>query len=253
MDVFDILVRCDMFSFIIPTRNELHSISNVVSSLCQSIAESNDDKDRPEILIVDDSDGLDTVNAAYHSAAAWPKVKFSALHRPPERRNGLTGAILTGLQTARHDQAVVMDGDGQHPPAAATEIAGRLADGWNLVFGSRYRLADGDRGLSNRARRAGSRLVNARLRASLRLGPDCTDPLTGLFGVDRSQIRLPASGHGGWKAAFLILARNRSSARFTEVGYRMERRSAGESKLGPITAMRILWELHKARTSEVEP
>ena len=253
MDVFDIVVRCDMFSFIIPTRNEFHSISSVVSSLCQSIAGNDNEKSRPEVLIIDDSDGWDTVNAAYHTAAAWPTVKFSALHRPPDRRDGLTGAILTGLQTAEHDRAVVMDGDGQHPPSAAAEIAGRLADGWDLVFGSRYRLADGDSGLSNRARRAGSRFVNARLRASLKLGPDCTDPLTGLFGVDRSQIRLPTSGHGGWKAAFLILARNRRSARFTEVGYRMEKRAAGQSKLNPITALRILWELHKARAGEVEP
>lgn len=202
---------------------------------------------------MDDSDTWDTVNAAYHTASAWPAVKFSALRRPIEQRNGLTGAILTGLRAAEHNRAIVMDGDGQHPTSAAAEVASRLADGWSLVLGSRYRLADGDRGLSNQVRRAGSRFLNARLRASLNLGPECTDPLTGLFGVDRAQIRLPASGHGGWKAAFLILARNRSSARFTEVGYRMEKRSAGESKLNPMTALRILWELHRARAGEVDP
>lgn len=237
-----------MFSFVIPTRNEIHSISSVVSSLCQSIAEDGKDEFRPEVLIVDDSDDWDTVNAAYHSAAAWPSVRFNAIHRPPARRDGLTGAILAGLHAAEHDRTVVMDGDGQHPTSAVAEIAGRLAEGWDLVLGSRYRMADGDRGLSNTLRRAGSRFMNARLRASLNLGPDCTDPLTGLFGVDRSSIRLPTAGHGGWKAAFLILARNRASARFTEVGYQMERRAAGQSKLGPLTVLRILWELHRARS-----
>ena len=236
-----------MFSFVIPTRNEFHSISNVISDLCHVIVEDVNDFRQSEIVIVDDSDTRETIDVARHTALTWPSVKLSATHRDMDQRDGLTGAILTGIRSAHHDRIVVLDGDGQHPISAVRQISRKLGKDWDLVFGSRYRLVGGDHGLPNRIRRAGSRVINARLRASLKLGDECTDPLTGLFGLNRSRLCIPEAGHGGWKAAFLILTRNQSSARYTEVGFQMNKRLAGESKLGPVTAVRILWELHKAR------
>ena len=66
-------------------------------------------------------------------------------------------------------------------------------------------------------------------------------------------MRIPARGHGGWKAGFLILARNHARVPYTEVAYRLETRVAGESKLGPMTALRILWELQRARSMQAGP
>ena len=137
-----------MLTIIIPTLNEARSIGHLVSELLQYLASSNKIRYALELLMVDDSDDWDTVHAARNSAARWSRVKFTALHREPNQRNGLTGAILAGLSAAEGEYAVVMDGDGQHPPTAVAEIVDHLENGSDLVFANRYRTEDGDRGYS---------------------------------------------------------------------------------------------------------
>ena len=238
--------EAELFTIIIPTRNEAHSIGKVISELFQYLASSGKDKYTREVSVIDDSDDWDTVHAARKGAASWSSAKFTVLHREPNQNNGLTGAILAGLSRAKSEYAVVMDGDGQHPPSAVVEIMDRLESGSDLVFASRYRAENGDRGLSNVVRKLASRSINAALREALDHGARCTDPLTGLFGICWRTVRLPRPGVGGWKAAFLILLENQSTARYSEVGFRIRMRVAGESKMTLLQGVRIIWELQTA-------
>lgn len=116
---------------VLPTFNEAENITGMLDSVLASEL-------RPRVLVVDDSspDGTGALVTAYGHDSG-DRV---ALHTRTEKaglgaayRDGFARAIATGP-----DVIVQMDADGSHPVSALVEMARLIADGADLVLGSRY-------------------------------------------------------------------------------------------------------------------
>lgn len=239
-----------MLSVVIVTRNESLAIRDVLTSVVRTLSTiSSAPAGRHEVVLVDDSDDLSTVEAARQALSSETGIALNLIHRTPQERDGLTGAILHGLRVSANDQVIVMDGDGQHPTDMLVNLANQLTNS-SVVFASRYIHINGDAGLSHAIRRVASRTINRFLIGTLGKYICCTDPLSGFFAVDKRAVTLPSTSHGGWKAGFLILTHNladrRAQLKYSEVGFSIAPRLAGESKLSLRTSFRILWELRCA-------
>jgi glycosyltransferase involved in cell wall biosynthesis len=126
-------------SVIIPAFNEGLAIRQVIAGL-QSAAPWR------EIIVVDDSSADDT---AAQATAAGAHV----IRHPYNKGNG--AAVKTGLRHATGAYVLIIDADGQHPPADAVRLVRQLAD-YDLVVGARSESTQ-----ANITRRAGNSILNA--------------------------------------------------------------------------------------------
>ncbi|HKR14150.1 MAG TPA: glycosyltransferase family 2 protein [Pyrinomonadaceae bacterium] len=87
-----------------------------------------------EIILVDDGSPDNTWDVISEEAALSPVIRAVKL----SRNFGKESALCAGIELARGDAVVVMDGDGQHPPALLPEMI-RLwrATGVDIVEGSK--------------------------------------------------------------------------------------------------------------------
>ncbi|MBW8881972.1 MAG: GtrA family protein, partial [Asticcacaulis sp.] len=124
----------------------------------------------------------------------------------------------------------VMDGDGQHDPAAIRELAEMILKGdKDLVCASRY-IGKVDTGLSL-FREMGSRAFT--YVTSLVLKAPLTDPLSGCFMMTRDyyqSARARLAGVG-FKILVDVVASAKRKPRFGEVKAALRQRQGGESKL----------------------
>jgi glycosyltransferase involved in cell wall biosynthesis len=126
-------------SVIIPAYNEGLAIRHVITGL-QSAAPWH------EIIVVDDGSADDTGTQATAAGA-------HVIRHPYNKGNG--AAVKTGLRQATGAFVLILDADGQHPPADAVRLVSQLRD-YDLVVGARS--ADTQATL---ARRIGNSLLNA--------------------------------------------------------------------------------------------
>jgi glycosyltransferase involved in cell wall biosynthesis len=111
----------DTVSIVIPAKNEAISLGSLLPNLRKRYPDA-------EIIVVNDGstdntqeicrvDGVTTVNHPYSMG------------------NG--AAIKTGARAASGDILIFMDADGQHDPEDIASLLGRLAEGYDMVVGSR--------------------------------------------------------------------------------------------------------------------
>lgn len=92
-----------------------------------------------EVLFVDDGSTDATPEILGHLAGKEPAVKVLRF-----RRNfGQTAAMMAGIDHARGDVIIVMDGDGQNDPADIPRLLDALAAGYDVVSGWRRDRRDG--------------------------------------------------------------------------------------------------------------
>jgi glycosyltransferase involved in cell wall biosynthesis len=109
-------------SVVIPAFNEEEAIGDVVAGLRAAAAWA-------EVLVVDDGS---TDQTGERAAAAGARV----VRHPYNKGNG--AAVKTGLREARSQVVLLIDADGQHPPAEAVRLASRVGD-YDMVIGARAR------------------------------------------------------------------------------------------------------------------
>jgi glycosyltransferase involved in cell wall biosynthesis len=107
-------------SVLIPAFNEAASIGQVVAALRTTASWL-------EILVINDASVDDTRELA---EAAGARV----ISHPYNKGNG--AAVKTGLREARGDFVLILDADGQHPPADALRLISHLGP-YDLVVGAR--------------------------------------------------------------------------------------------------------------------
>ncbi len=128
----------DSTSVVIPAYNEAASIGRVVSDLARAAAWH-------EIIVVDDGSNDDTARLAQCSGAR-------VVRHPYNKGNG--AAVKSGIRVAGGDFILIIDADGQHPPAEAVRLVDRLGE-YDLVVGARSAATQ-----ATIARRVGNNLLN---------------------------------------------------------------------------------------------
>jgi glycosyltransferase involved in cell wall biosynthesis len=150
---------------VIPAYNEAEVIADVVSGLRRSA-------DWHEILVVDDGSHDQTSAAA---AAAGARV----IRHPYNKGNG--ASVKSGVRAASGDWVLIIDADGQHPPADAARLVSRLGE-YDLVVGARARATQ-----ATWARRLGNSALNGL--ASYLTGRPIPDLTSGFRAARRTQLR----------------------------------------------------------------
>jgi glycosyltransferase involved in cell wall biosynthesis len=101
---------CPSISIVIPLYNEGSHLSSLLSDLKAALEETGC---RFEIILVDDGSPDDTWQIIRDQAQTSPGLQAVRL----SRNFGKELALCAGLERARGDAVIVMDGDGQHPPS----------------------------------------------------------------------------------------------------------------------------------------
>jgi glycosyltransferase involved in cell wall biosynthesis len=107
-------------SVVIPAYNEGTAVGTLVSNL-------RDAGPWHEIIVVDDGSSDDTGAQASEAGAI-------VVRHPYNKGNG--AAVKTGIRRASGEFVVIVDGDGQHHPADAARLVGRLSE-YDLAVGAR--------------------------------------------------------------------------------------------------------------------
>src|SRR4051794_7482990 len=97
-------------SIVIPACNEAQAIGGVVRELA-GLASWH------QILVIDDGS---TARPAVEAEAAGARV----IRQPYKKGNG--AAVKAGIRAATGEYVLIIDGDGQHPPADALRLVSRL-------------------------------------------------------------------------------------------------------------------------------
>src|SRR6185436_8333790 len=106
----DVSPTAPLISVIIPLYNEALHLRELLSDLKTALQETGC---RFEVVLVDDGSSDDTWAAIKDAARMWADLRAIRL----SRNFGKELALCAGLERARGNAVIVMDGDGQHPPS----------------------------------------------------------------------------------------------------------------------------------------
>jgi dolichol-phosphate mannosyltransferase len=247
-DKTNILNDAHYVTVIVPTRNEVGNIAELMRRLVPSLPPDS------EVVFVDDSD--DETPAAISDAASTSQVPVRLVHRPRgQRDDGLGGAVVAGLRVAKGTWCVVMDADLQHPPEVVPElVAEGERSGSHLVVGSRYSGAGDASGLANGGRAAVSTWATRVTKSFFpRRLAAVSDPMSGFFAVRRDAVDIEALRPRGFKILLEIAVRS-GPLRTREVPFHFAPRFTGESKASLREGFRLatlmlrLWFVARTRT-----
>jgi glycosyltransferase involved in cell wall biosynthesis len=206
-------------SIIIPTLNEGENLPVLVPRIAAALAGR-----RFEILIIDDSSADNTPEVCRQLSRDFP---LRLMIRQPE--NGLSGAVLQGLQQASGEYLVVMDADLQHPPESIPDLLQPLeTDESDFTIGSRY-ISGG----TTHTKWSLFRKINSRAATLLArpIAGDMHDPMSGFFALRRETFqRARQLTPLGYKIGLELICKC-GIARPREIAIHFADRNAGVSKL----------------------
>lgn len=192
-------------SIIIPTKNEPY-IQELVKRIHKTISNF-----KHEIIVVDKSD-------------VTPMIKGAKVIR--QKSDGLGRAVLEGVEFAKGDLIVVMDGDGSHRPEDLPKLIEKTKD-YDIVIGSKY--VRGGKSKDKLYRIIISRIYC--LIASLILGLKVRDNMSGFSAIRREVYEKIKLNPLGFKINTEILYKAKNFGfKATEVPIIFEQRKLGRPK-----------------------
>ena len=229
-------------SIIVPTYNESLNIVDMLKSIPRSIPKGI----FSETIVVDDNspDGTGRIVEEYISNfKKFTEHSISIIHR--KTKNGLSSAILNGIQNAKADMIVVMDSDFSHPP----QIIPKMIDAFkhyqcDLVVASRYITGGNIKGWTLK-RKIMSKV--ATLIAKKGLGVKTKDPMSGFFAFKKNIIKELNFDVIGYKFLLEMLVKTKG-VNVKEIPYTFENRKFGSSKLDSSIVFdyfKSVWKLYK--------
>jgi dolichol-phosphate mannosyltransferase len=218
-------------TIVLPSFNEARNIPVMVERIAAALP------DTPhEIVVVDDDSPDRTYDVTRAIGAAQPHVR--CIRRVGRR--GLSGACVEGMMAAAAPVVVVMDADGQHDETILPVMLSKIAEGADVVIGSRYvdGGTSGDGLTKTRAR--GSELATTL--SQMLISHKVSDPMSGFFMLRRSLADTMAGrlSKEGFKILFDLVSRLPADAKIAEVPFTFKKREHGESKLGVVVTMQFL-------------
>jgi dolichol-phosphate mannosyltransferase len=124
-------VPLQLFSVVIPARDEEASLPLMVRKLYQALAQAGIPN---EIVVVDDGSRDSTWQALQMLRADVPTL--APVQNPGP--NGFGCAVVYGLDHSKGDACAIMMADASDAPADAVRYWRLLNEGWDCVFGSRF-------------------------------------------------------------------------------------------------------------------
>ncbi|MCR9121853.1 MAG: glycosyltransferase family 2 protein [Phyllobacteriaceae bacterium] len=232
-------------TIVLPSYNEAENIPVIVGKIGDAMGAI-----AHEIIVVDDDSPDGTAAVTRSVAISHPHVR--CIRRVGRR--GLSGACLEGMMAANAPVVAVMDADMQHDETRLPVMLAEIADGADLVIGSRY--VDGTRaggGFHKKSRAKGSELATSL--ANMITGNHTTDPMSGFFMMRRDVADTVAGtvSREGFKILFDIVSRFGAELDIREVPFEFRERVAGESKLGFLVTVQFLGLLVSRFTAGLVP
>ncbi|PZG25011.1 dolichol-phosphate mannosyltransferase [Spongiactinospora gelatinilytica] len=221
---------------VVPTYNERDNLPMITAQLREAVPEAH-------LLITDDDSPDGTGQVADELAAADPNIHV--LHRPA--KEGLGAAYIAGFRwglAEGFDVLVEMDADGSHRPEELPELLHVLADGADLVIGSRW-VPGGKVVNWPWSREFLSRGANLYTRMSL--GVPVRDATAGFRAYRAATLRKigldDVESQGYCFQVDLTLRTLRHGLRVSEVPITFVERTAGSSKMSRAVIAEALWRV----------
>ncbi|MFB5613859.1 MAG: glycosyltransferase [Candidatus Nitrosomaritimum yanchengensis] len=234
-------------SIIIPTYNESRNIIGILKSIGENLPKNI----TAEAIVVDDNSPDLTGKIVEEYLKNVKKIAgytMDIIHRTS--KNGLSSAILSGVQRAKGDTIVVMDSDFSHPPQIIPKMIESLKKyQCDMVVASRYINGGKIKGWTLK-RKIMSKV--ATLIATKGLGVKTKDPMSGFFAFKKNILKGINFDAIGYKILLEILVK-KSGIAVKEIPYTFENRSFGSSKLDSSTVadyFKSVWKLYKFGKSE---
>ena len=237
-------------SIIVPTYNESQNIVEILKSIHANIPKGI----YAETIVVDDNspDGTGRIVDDYISnLKKIAENTIDIIHR--KTKNGLSSAILNGIQKAKGETIVIMDSDFSHPP----QIIPKMIEAFkqyqcDLVVASRY-ITGGDIHGWTTKRKLMSKV--ATIIAKKGLGVKTKDPMSGFFAFKKNIINELNFDALGYKFLLEILVKSKG-INIKEIPYTFENRKFGSSKLDSATVInyfKSVWKLYKSGKIKTTP
>jgi glycosyltransferase involved in cell wall biosynthesis len=213
-----------LLSVVIPVMNEQGNIAPLVDCIADALSDI-----EHEVIFVDDGSHDDTIGEI--ERVARPNTRILVFNR----NYGQTTAMAAGIDAARGELIVMLDGDLQNDPCDIPLMMEKLAlENWDVVAGIRARRKDG-----LLLRKVPSKIANWLIRHS-----------TGVFIRDygctlkllKADVAKGLSLYGELHRYLPILA-SMYGARMTEMEVRHHARLAGVSKYGIGRTFRVASDL----------
>ena len=229
-------------SIIVPTYNESQNILKILKSIKENIPKGI----YTETIVVDDNspDGTGKIVDEYISnIKKIAENTIDIIHR--KAKNGLSSAILNGIQSAKGETIVVMDSDFSHPPQIIPKLIESIKKyQCDIAVASRYIKGGNIQGWSLK-RKLMSKF--ATLIAKRGLGIDTKDPMSGFFAFKKNIIKELNIDAIGYKLLLEILVKTKG-VNIKEVPYTFQDRELGSSKLDMKTILdyyKSVWKLYR--------
>jgi undecaprenyl-phosphate 4-deoxy-4-formamido-L-arabinose transferase len=116
-------------SVVIPVHNSVLTLDTLLRRLT---AELESLKCIYEVILVNDGSSDASWERIVTLTEVYPKVRAIDLMRNYGQHN----ALLCGIRAARHDVVVTMDDDLQNPPEEIPKLLDKLAEGYDVVYGT---------------------------------------------------------------------------------------------------------------------
>lgn len=232
----------EQVSIIVPTYNESQNILAILKSIEQNLP-----KNKPvETIVVDDNspDGTGSIVEEYiNNVKKATGYTIEVIRR--KAKEGLSSAILKGIENSKGQTIVVMDSDRSHPPDIIPKMVDTLDNSeCDIVVASRYVKGGSVSGWSVK-RKLISKIATKIAQHGLGVGQK--DPLSGFFAFRRNILDGLKLDAIGYKMLLEILVKTKG-ARVKEIPYTFTNRMQGESKLGtPVIFdyIRSVWKLYR--------
>lgn len=231
-------------SVIIPTYNESNNIERLLNEISAYIPAYIP----TEVIVVDDNSPDGTGILAENYAKNVNNINIKVLHR--KNKDGLSKAILEGINASNGENIIVMDADFSHPPSIIPDMIKELKD-HDLVIASRY--INGSRIIGwPTTRKLMSNSAKIIARYTLKI-TNIKDPLSGFFAFKKAVISNIKFDALGYKLLLEILVKS-PKMRIKEIPFTFVNRNAGVSKLDSqaiLDYIRSIWILYRyGRRSE---
>ena len=226
---YQLLENNPQISIIVPTYNESQNIVGILKSIHDNIPKGL----LTETIVVDDNspDGTGKIVEDYISnIKKIAENTINIVHR--KAKDGLSSAILNGIQTAKGETIVVMDSDFSHPP----QIIPKMIDAFkqyqcDLVVASRYITGGNIQGWTTK-RKLMSKIATSIAKNGL--GIKTKDPMSGFFAFKKNIIKELNFDAIGYKILLEMLVKTKG-VKVKEIPYTFENRKLGSSKLDSST------------------